>query len=511
MKKNRLIALALCAVLLLSLTVSFAAAEEDMPTFRIIVSANVNTDDLNENEFLKDLAEQAGVRIEYECVYTDWDTRKSVLLTSGDLPDAFIGWNVLSNSEVSYNLPLFANLGELISEEATPNLYAALESDPTYRDACSDLDGNIYYLSDRMPFRPSTYASFLINKTWLDKLGLEVPETLEELEEVLIAFRDRDPNGNGEQDELPLYMNLSGDEAWSIAAFMGAFGCSGSITNYFALDGDTVVYQPLTENFKEFITWIAHLREENLMPAELATVDDSQFNARLSNETPIVGMTTLWDKSPIGAAYQDEYIAIAPMAGPNGDRGVASNIAISAYDCVPKFVMSADCENKEALMRFIDLCFIPENGVQCFYGPIGTVLEETEDGLIMVDPPEGMTWNSWKYKYAVNGGWPVLGDETFEALFAEVPESDSAKLEMVAVNEPYQNTNTLPKLKFTPEETDELSIVQTDVDTYVTKKMTEWFANGGVEEEWDTYIQELHNMGVDTYVSIYQAAYDRQK
>ena len=200
MKKNRLIALALCAVLLLSLTVSFAAAEEDVPTFRIIVSANVNTDDLNENEFLKDLAEQAGVRIEYECVYTDWDTRKSVLLTSGDLPDAFIGWNVLSNSEVSYNLPLFANLGELISEEATPNLYAALESDPTYRDACSDLDGNIYYLSDRMPFRPSTYASFLINKTWLDKLGLEVPETLEELEEVLIAFRDRDPNGNGEQD-----------------------------------------------------------------------------------------------------------------------------------------------------------------------------------------------------------------------------------------------------------------------------------------------------------------------
>ena len=131
------------------------------------------------------------------------------------------------------------------------------------------------------------------------------------------------------------------------------------------------------------------------MPAELATVDDSQFNARLSNETPIVGMTTLWDKSPIGAAYQDEYIAIAPMAGPNGDRGVASNIAISAYDCVPKFVMCADCENKEALMRFIDLCFIPENGVQCFYGPIGTVLEETEDYRI-VTSEWGVTMKQFK-------------------------------------------------------------------------------------------------------------------
>ena len=136
-------------------------------------------------------------------------------------------------------------------------------------------------------------------------------------------------------------------------------------------------------------------------------------------------------------------------------------------------------------MKFIDLCFIPENAVQCFYGPIGTTLEQTDDGLRMVEPPEGMSWNTWKYKYAVNGGWPLLGDEAFEALFAEIPASDSGKLE--------------------------LSIVKNDVDTYVNKKIVEWFANGGVEEEWESYLNELNNMGVETYVSIYQEAYNRQK
>lgn len=506
---KRFLALILCAMLLAG--VCTLAAAEELPTVNIVVSMNTSTDDLNENEFLKNLAAQAGLNIQYDCVYTDWDVKKSTMLTSADLPDAFIGWQVLTNTEVSNNKPLFAELGALITEETTPNLYAAMQKDSVYRNACTELDGGVYFLTDRMPFRPDTYASFLINKTWLDKLNLEVPQTLEELEKVLIAFRDEDPNGNGVQDELPLYMQLTGDEAWSISAFMGAFGCSGSIVNYFALDGDTVVYQPLSDNFREFMTWIHHLEEEGLMAAELATVDWSQYSARLANETPIVGMTNAWDKSVLGVDYQDEYVAIAPMEGPHGDRAVASNQAVSSYDGVPKFVMSAQCEYKEQLMKFIDLCFIPENAAQCFYGPIGTVLEQTDDGLRMVEPPEGMSWNAWKYKYAVNGGWPLLGDEAFEALFAEIPASDSGKLELTSVNEPYGNANTLPTLKFTEEESDELSIVKNDVDTYVNKKIVEWFANGGVEEEWESYLNELNNMGVETYVSIYQEAYNRQK
>ena len=509
MKRIKLLSLLLCLAML-SCLFSLSLAE-DVPTFKVVVRLWSTTDDLNDNEYLKSLAAQAGVKIEFDCIYTDWDAKKSTLLASGDLPDAFIGWEVLTSSEVSNNIPLFANLSELISQEATPNLYAAMEGDQTYRNVCTDLDGNIYFLSDRMPFRPETYTSFLINKTWLDKLGLAVPETLDDLEKVLVAFRDQDPNGNGVADELPCYMALTGDDAWSISAFMGAFGCSGSIVNLFALDGDRVVYQPLSDNFKEFMKWIAHLQAEKLLPSELATADDSQRSARMTNEVPIVGFTNVWDKSALGVAYQDEYIAIAPLAGPYGDRGVAANAAVSSYDGVPKFVMSKKCENQEALMKFIDLCFTPENSAQCFYGPIGTVLKQTDDGLIMVDPPEGMSWNAWKYKYAANGCWPLLGSPTVEALFASIPQCDSGKLDLVSVNEPYKNTNTLPSLKFTQDESDELSIVKTDVDTFVKKKMTEWFANGGVDEEWDSYIQELHNMGVDTYIEIYQAAYDRQK
>ena len=49
----------------------------------------------------------------------------------------------------------------------------------------------------------STPFFLSINTTWLERLGLEMPETLEEFANVLRAFRDQDPNGNGIQDEIP--------------------------------------------------------------------------------------------------------------------------------------------------------------------------------------------------------------------------------------------------------------------------------------------------------------------
>ena len=92
---KRFLAMILCAMLLAG--VCTLAAAEELPTVNIVVSMNTSTDDLNENEFLKDLAAQAGLNIHYDCVYTDWDVKKSTMLTSADLPDAFIGWQVLTS------------------------------------------------------------------------------------------------------------------------------------------------------------------------------------------------------------------------------------------------------------------------------------------------------------------------------------------------------------------------------------------------------------------------------
>ena len=56
---------------------------------------------------------------------------------------------------------------------------------------------------------------FVINKTWLDQLGLEVPTTVDEFTECLKAFRDAgDLNGNGIADEVPLATRFGSDDTF---------------------------------------------------------------------------------------------------------------------------------------------------------------------------------------------------------------------------------------------------------------------------------------------------------
>ena len=59
-------------------------------------------------------------------------------------------------------------------------------------------NGEIY----GMPYKSVTaidnnQGMLYINQNWLDKLGLQIPKTTDELYNVCKAFATQDPNGNG--------------------------------------------------------------------------------------------------------------------------------------------------------------------------------------------------------------------------------------------------------------------------------------------------------------------------
>ena len=84
-----------------------------------------------------------------------------------------------------------------------PNYQHALEVYPAFRQMTTFPDGTIRSLAKIQPCRPMTRNQPIINKVWLDKLGLAIPTTIQELKDVLIAFKTQDPNGNGIADEIP--------------------------------------------------------------------------------------------------------------------------------------------------------------------------------------------------------------------------------------------------------------------------------------------------------------------
>ena len=185
-------------------TVTALADEGDAKQFTV---ATVRWTDAWPNDFLKvgvmaEMEEKAGVDLDWQIYYnSDWSEQKSLLLASGELPDAFVGSICLNSSDMAQNKDYFVDLTPYINEETMPNLTKAMEECPELRAACTDRDGKIYSLPKKLPLRPTVCGNGLyINQDWLDNLGLEAPKTLDELTDVLLAFAKEDADGDGVPD-----------------------------------------------------------------------------------------------------------------------------------------------------------------------------------------------------------------------------------------------------------------------------------------------------------------------
>src|SRR5690606_22113118 len=136
---------------------------------------------------------------------------------------------------------------------------------------------------------------FWINTEWLDNLGLEMPTTPDEFFDVMSAFKNDDPNGNGIADEIP----ITGSAQWSIVPYiMNAFISNSFNTGAGAnsqpvslgLDGDTVQMQTTQEGWREGLKFLNKLWEADLIdPAAFSQGGDTMQATGNSAEAVIVG------------------------------------------------------------------------------------------------------------------------------------------------------------------------------------------------------------------------------
>lgn len=172
-------------------------------TLRGMVALNANVKDWNEHPALKRMEELTGIHIEWECVPDAGFTEKrNLAFASDDLPDIILRAKISPQEEMKY-----AANGQLVALDEyldyAPNLSALIEQDDAIRKGITMPDGHIYSCPQLNKTEGNLIHHYWINKTWLDNLGLEAPTTVDELYDVLVAFRDNDPNGNGQRTRFP--------------------------------------------------------------------------------------------------------------------------------------------------------------------------------------------------------------------------------------------------------------------------------------------------------------------
>ena len=474
--------------------------------------------DPNDMEVLKKLEEEANVKVHWE-IYPNatWGEKKNLLLNSGDLPDVFY-MNAVNAVDIEKYGPqgLFVDLTDLIPQYA-PRLQAVLDDMPTFKAICiSPTDGKMYTIA-RAAERPanSLVGQMYFYKPWLDQLNLSIPTTSDEFYTVLKAFKEKDPNGNGQADELP-FAFANSEPNYSISSLFGMFGYGyGGVANngsmFNNVDGEAV-FVPATENFKKAIKYFNKLFQEELFSMEdYATVDTKLLNSKLHSDPVTVGSFIAFNSNIVVPAERlDDYVRIeAPMKGPGGDQLwmlAASKNNISGT----QFVMTKEAENQEAIMRWLDAHFDPETSIQLFLGPIGVnLLDNDNDGKLEYAPvPEGQSYSEYRY-----GNCPVHVPCVIQAdqwgKDVDVMEEDVERLD-------YMQTTLKPYLKqsfvYNYPNADESQYMLTkgkDINDYVVKTQAKWLTEGGIEEEWDGFLKKLNDMGIDEYTEIMQNQIDR--
>lgn len=487
-----------------------------------LISKHSLTKDVNEMEWLNILEEENGVDIEWQQITADWDQKKSVMFAGGDIPD--ILFKATATTDFATYNGLFENLAPYIEAGDMPNVAGMFEDHPELRTLCTDENGAIYGLPNYRSLWPRTNRVLYINKTWVDALGLQMPSTMDELHEVLLAFRDKDPNGNGDTtDEIPLDFN-------GFPSFLlGCFGVPlmNESDGYYVEDG-TVKNFRVDENYKEFMIWLQELYGEGLINEEVITQDYSKFQslARGEGTAAKVGVTLGWESGDrFGTEVADQYVPL-PALKPHADSDENEVYWGYYYDNnsvnAATVALSANCKNMEAAVSFIDDFYAEEIGIQVLFGGMNEVdncIRDNGDGTYTVLPPADSsidpgTWK-WTNSFADYSPYYIADDMKDKLTMGE----DMARV--LAEREPLDPTldlmeekcDTYPAkfINYTTDENADLAMNQSNINNIVDQTYAAWLTDStrNIEEEWDAYVKSVYDIGLAQNLEIRQTAYER--
>lgn len=505
--KKGLLALVIAAMLLLQLLPAAALAEEPV-TLEVVVYLHELTKDPSEIDVFRQIEEMANVKFDWTVIRSGWDEKKATMLASGDLPDLILSTGI-TDSDIAQNPEYFVPLNDYLDQ--MPNLSRVFEEAPELKAASTQLDGKIYSVPSQSFFGGESRGCTVINKVWLDKLGLEVPTTLAELKEVLIAFRDGDPNGNGIQDEIPMDMYaIDYASHYSILKHLGSWGMPSFENQIFITDDGQVVMSYTTEQYKELVMYAADLWKENLINKESFTQDYTMFQANAQNpDIPLVGVTNGYSiANRVGTQWADQYVLCGPFELGDGTKPyylTSNNVGTN------KGIITTNCKDIEAAVRVLDACYDEKISVQLMLGSIGDTMTYEDGRYVMTEPTDGSDVDRWKWINSIADNGPFyISRETQEKItllpgyYDRLNESDFYK-------DYFRDSSVAlyPSMaKMSPEDASELALLRADILNYISNRFATWVTNGGVEEEWEDYLQQLDAMQVDRVREIYQNAYD---
>ncbi|MGV8988726.1 MAG: sugar ABC transporter permease [Cypionkella sp.] len=431
----------------------------------------------------------------------------NLLLAQGDLPD-IVGGHLIQQPVNQYGPQgAFLPLNDLVKEYA-PHIQAFWDSHPGLQQAISAYDGKYYYI----PYLPDgKFArAYYIRQDWLDKLGLKQPQTVDELHDVLVAFRDGDPNGNGIKDEIP-YFAREWPEVVRLVTLWDARSTGSDTPHDFYIQDGQVLHPYAQEAYRDALAHVAQWYKEGLIDPEVFTRGTSARDYLLSQN--LGGMTHDWFASTSGynTALKDKIpgFNFIPMLPPASAKGVRMEENRRIPIKPDGWAISYSNKHVIETIKYFDFWFTEQGRLLSNFGVEGQTWDMV-DGQPVYKPE---VLNS---DQAVNAQMYAVGAQIQRGYWMDYRyewqwTSEEARKGIVLYDANNLLVDQFLGVAFNQDEQAVFDKYWPSILTYMLERQQAWIlGTGDVKADWDGYIATLNKMGYDQVIKVMNTAYKRQ-
>lgn len=507
-------------------TLEFPLKEKATLTGTISYPANTESDP-NKRTIFKRLQEKTNVEIDWTAIQADqWSDKISLeMANTKNMTDFIFSAGFSDNDLLKY-----AKQGVIIPLEEyidayMPNLQAVFEKYPEYRTMCTDTEGHIWALpwieqlgNEKTAIQTIGNMSF-INKKWLDFLNLKVPTTVDEFEQVLIAFRDHASEIQAEfgidGSIIPMSCIVNdGDQDPSliINGFGEGYGDADKTRHIAVTNDKEVICSATQDGYKEGIEWLHKLYEEGLIDTESFTQEWSTYVAK--GKSGRYGVCFSWDVANIDNL--EDWVPLPALTADTRNITPQNGSFTSGFDR-GRCVVTAVAENPALICAWLDQMYDPFQSPQNNWGTYGEdddfdifeLSKNAEGGEMLKHAPLGDA-SPVEVREAESVGGPLAVLNDYYDVYVTCPDDAQYRLDWIKeYYTPDMNLDYVyPNVFMNQEDTKKLSDLQTDIEKLINANKSDWIMNGFTDDDWNQYLSELDGYGLEEYLQIFQKYLD---
>ncbi|WP_029488274.1 extracellular solute-binding protein [Candidatus Epulonipiscium viviparus] len=478
--------------------------------------------DHNDHPAAARLEAQTGMKVDYVSPPVGQEKSQMNLLLAGGndgMPDLF-----------RYNLPLhyrggvdgaladgvILDITDLV-EEYAPNYMARINASEDMKKGAYTDSGVLAYFGSTLPDPEMQGLPFngpMVNKNLLDKAGLDIPITIADWEEMLLAFKDMGV-------KIPFSFGANNEFSGLFYAFSSAYGVAPG-AEFINVDG-TVKFGPLEPGYKDFLQLFSKWYNMELLDQDYLSKNQAK-DIRPDFDAGIMGASVLHANSIISApstsvklGNEKVEVLITPYPVLNVGDQIHLRDYVEPFNQSPAYI-SSNAKNPIEIIQWVDYLYSPEGVNEISWGTLGTGKDDMsatyyidENGKHQYtdfywNHPDGLTTNEVQRQYMLRDSAMVWDWENQSLMYSD-PQYQVA-WDTWASNADY--SYIMPQtLTMTLEENDRYSKIMSDVTTYVNEMAAKFIMGIESFDKYDDFLATLNKMKIQEVIDIQQSALDR--